>query len=292
VVHCGRNRETVISNQDLIEKHMNQSPFENLYGLEGKLDQIYTYCKAFLDIENDRIEKFSLLSIYPTFLLDGYPGTGKSSAATAIYQRLKKDYNIDLKRLNIDELISHNFGESSSNLREYFNAIQREIEDNNSHCFLVMDEVDSFTISRHQNDNESIKRILLTFNTIIDELVRTKDIYKYIVFATTNIKESIDTSILRRFYFKEDFNIVLDNKQFKRAFLQMCEIADIKIDDTATNQIYKSYLEKKYTLGEIKSIISRAYMRNITSSTEGNLDIKEFQEAQTFHEITLKQRQK
>ncbi|MDH1576538.1 ATP-binding protein [Pseudomonas sp. GD03746] len=271
---------------------MNQNPFENLYGLEGKLDQIYTYCKAFLDIENDRIEKFSLLSIYPTFLLDGYPGTGKSSAATAIYQRLKKDHNIDLKRLNIDELISHNFGESSSNLREYFNAIQREIEDNNSHCFLVMDEVDSFTISRHQNDNESIKRILLTFNTIIDELVRTKDIYKYIVFATTNIKESIDTSILRRFYFKEDFNIVLDNKQFKRAFLQMCEIADIKIDDTATNQIYKSYLEKKYTLGEIKSIISRAYMRNITSSTEGNLDIKEFQEAQTFHEITLKQRQK
>lgn len=264
-------------------------PLKNLYGLESKIDQIYNYCKVFIDVESCEIEKFSQLSIYPTFLFDGYPGTGKSSAATIIYDRLKEHHNIDIKRLNIDELISHNFGESSSNLREYFKKTQDEIKKNNSHCFIIMDEVDSFTISRYQNDNESIKRILLTFNTIIDELIRTGEIYKYIIVATTNIKESIDTSILRRFYFKEDFNINLDLESFKRAFLKLCGLADFQTENKSISEIYKVYIEKKYTLGEIKSIISSIYMKNLISSNKEELDVKHFQETQTFHEITQMQ---
>lgn len=182
-----------------------------------------------------------------------------------IYEKLKANYNIDVARLNIDELISHNFGESSSNLREYFKKRKNEIEENKSYCFIIMDEVDSFTISRYQNDNESIKRILLTFNTIIDELVRSGEIYRYIIIATTNIKESIDTSILRRFYFKEDFNIELNKESFRNFLLDLADLTILGFEDSSISEIFELYRQKKYTLGEVKSILSRLYVNSLIS---------------------------
>jgi len=260
-----------------------------LYGLDEKIEDIYQYCKIFT--KNEVNSTFSKLSVYPTFLFDGYPGTGKSSVASIVYEKLKENCNIDLKRLNIDELISHNFGESSSNLREFFKNIKTEIAKNDSYCFIIMDEVDSFTISRYQNDNESIKRILLTFNTIIDELVRTDEIYRYIIVATTNLKESIDTSVLRRFYFKEDFNVELGFESFKEFINELCNLAEIKVDETSLIEIHKVCLDRKYTLGEIKSVLSRVYVNNLVSTKEQSplLTTDCFRKYKTFHEITLKQ---
>lgn len=260
-----------------------------LYGLESQIEQIYNYCKVFLDPDKSHIAKLSQLSVYPTFLFDGYPGTGKSSVATIIYEKLKQDFNIDIKRFNIDELISHNFGESSSNLREYFKKLKEEIQENDSHYFIIMDEVDSFTISRYQHDNESIKRILLTFNTIIDELIRTDEIYRYIFIATTNVKESIDTSILRRFYFKEDFNIELDSASFKNFFKELCDLADLHVEDSF-DTIYQIYTEKKYTLGEVKSIISHIFIENLISKKGESINANHFKKNQTFYEVTQQQK--
>lgn len=266
---------------------MKSSP--ELYGLDEKIETIYKCCKLFTDGDDDRNQKFSELSIYPTFLFDGYPGTGKSSVANVVYERLREDYNVDIKRLNIDELISHNFGESSTNLRKFFDSIKIDIEKNGSYCFIIMDEVDSFTINRYQNDNESIKRILLTFNTIIDELVRTKEIYKYIIVATTNLKDSIDTSVLRRFYFKDSFNIELDYMSFKQVIDSLCNVTDIYIDNSSFSDIYNIYRNKKYTLGEIKSVFSRQYVTNLVSGKDDLLIIGHLKEYKTFHEITLEQ---
>ena len=244
-----------------------------------------------MDLNESELSKLSELSIYPTFLFDGFPGTGKSSAANIIYEKLKSDYNIDIARLNIDELISHNFGESSSNLREYFKKKNNEIKENKSHYFIIMDEVDSFTISRHQNDNESIKRILLTFNTIIDELVGSGEIYRYIIIATTNVKESIDTSILRRFYFKEDFNIELDKKTFRTFLMELVHLTNLELKDSSINEIFNLYRQKKYTLGEVKSIFSRSYVDKLIFGKAKTISHKCFLEYQTFYEITQNQKQ-
>lgn len=261
-----------------------------LYCLDTKIDQLHKFCKLFLDSDDSQRSKLSQLSVYPTFLFDGFPGTGKSSVANIIYEQLKAEYNIDVARLNIDELISHNFGESSSNLREYFKTRKNEIEKNNSFCFIIMDEVDSFTISRYQNDNESIKRILLTFNTIIDELVRSGEIYRYIVIATTNVKKSIDTSILRRFYFKEDFNVELDEASFRNFLVELLNLTSLEIEDSSINEIFKLYTQKKYTLGEVKSIIARSYVNSLISNKTEKINPKCFSEYQTFHDITQSQK--
>lgn len=258
--------------------------------MDSKIEQLHKYCKMFLDSNDNQLSKLSQLSIYPTFLFDGFPGTGKSSVAAIIYEQLKVKYNIDVARLNIDELISYNFGESSSNLREYFKERSKEIKDNNSHCFIIMDEVDSFTISRYQNDNESIKRILLTFNTIIDELIRSGEIYRYIIIATTNVKESIDTSILRRFYFKEDFNIKLDEIKFRNFLMDLIDLTNLEIEKSSINEIFNLYEKKEYTLGEVKFIFSMLYVNNLISDKTEKINPKYFLEYQTFHEITQRQK--
>jgi SpoVK/Ycf46/Vps4 family AAA+-type ATPase len=262
-----------------------------LFCLDSKIDLLHKYCEVFLNSDENQLSKFSQLSVYPTFLFDGFPGTGKSSVANIIYEKLKKaDHNIDVVRLNIDELISHNFGESSSNLREYFRKRKNEIKENNSYCFIIMDEVDSFTINRYQNDNESIKRILLTFNTIIDELVRSGEIYRYIIVATTNIKESIDASILRRFYFKENFNIELDEESFRNFLLVLNDLTSLGVEDSSISEIFELYRQKKYTLGEVKSVFSRLYVNNLISGKTENLDPEFFREYETFYEITQSQK--
>lgn len=255
-----------------------------LYCLDDKIEKLYKSCRVFLSSDSTEISNLSNLSIFPTFLFNGYPGTGKSSVASILYEKLKNEYNIDIARLNIDELISHNFGESSSNLRAYFHNKKEEIKDNKSFYFIIIDELDSFTINRHQNDNDSIKRILLTFNTIIDELVRSGEIYKFIIIATTNIKEVIDTSVLRRFYFKEDFNIELNENDFVKLLKELGGLTGIGIEGSLS-EIFQIYKKKKYTLGELKSIYSKMYFNTMISKENNFINIDDFSDYQTYHEL-------
>jgi hypothetical protein len=55
---------------------MKVEPF--LYGLDSKIDRFYKYCCAFINSDSDTKKKIAELSITPTFLFHGYPGTGKS----------------------------------------------------------------------------------------------------------------------------------------------------------------------------------------------------------------------
>lgn len=259
-----------------------------LFGLDNKITTLNKYCEIFNKPNEDQLKKFKELSIYPTFLFYGYPATGKSSVANILYENLKKDNNIDIYRLNIDELLSSNFGESSHNLRNYFSKIRKDIEDNDSHAFIIMDEVDSFTLNRSQTDNESIKRVLLTFNTIIDELIKSNEIFKYIIVATTNLEKNIDTSIHRRFYFKENFNIELDEEKFQEFIKELSDLIGMPINEK--DDIYKYYKKKKYTLGELKNIFSRYYMDSLIKIDDKIHIAKRLEEYITFHEIMENQK--
>ncbi|TOL18136.1 hypothetical protein CGI04_13730 [Vibrio parahaemolyticus] len=260
-----------------------------LFGLDEKIEKIKNYCNILLDDNNNLMVKKKQLSILPTFMFYGTPGTGKSTVAELVYLSLRNNHNIDLKRLNIDELISSDFGESSKNIIEFFNNAKEEIIENDSYCMIIIDEIDSFTISRTSNDNNSIKRILLTFNTVIDDLVRTGFINKFIIIGTTNLIESIDTSILRRFYFHEDFNINLDKNEFYLFIHKLLDIIEVSPKEDFLEQLYKTYLLKNYSLGEIKDVFSRVYVHNLAFDRPGIIDIKCFEGNKSFHEIMKNQ---
>jgi len=194
-----------------------------IFGLDDKILKIEKYCEKFLKEEKDNFriikKKFSII---PTFLFYGLPGTGKTTIANEVYKKLKKKYNIDLYFLQIDELISYNFGESSKNMRNFFEKIREEIKKNDSFAYIIIDELDSFTVNRYQNNNESIKRILLTFNSIIDNFFQQEEFNKMIIVATTN---------MNCFHFKN-----------------------------TKDKLFEIYQKKKFTLGELKTIFAHLYL--------------------------------
>lgn len=263
-----------------------------IYGLDDKVERIKNYCSEFLKSEKEFVVAKKKLSITPTFLFYGLPGTGKTTIAHEVYEQLRKEYNIDLKCLRIDDLISHNFGESSKNLIIFFEQIKIDIKENSSFAFVIIDELDSFTVNRFQNDSESIKRILLTFNTIIDEMFINGDLDRIILIATTNMKESIDTSILRRFFFHEDFNINLNKEEFCSFINEIKAISGVF--DTFHNhdikKLFDIYEKKKFTLGELKTIFAQFYMESKTELRTETLNLKTFIDKESFYETIAKQR--
>jgi len=118
-------------------------------------------------------------------------------------------------------------------------------------------------------------------------MIRTNKIFKYIIISTTNLKDSLDTSILRRFYFKEDFNIELNEENFNIFLKQIIELINLKKDDVDTikKELFDIYKNKKYTLGEVKSFFARYYIDSLIKDIDTATLIEKFKKYQTFYEI-------
>ena len=264
-----------------------------IFGLDDKNNKIKRYCSEFLKSDSEFVIAKEKLSITPTFLFYGLPGTGKTTIAYEVFNELREEkFNIDLKCLRIDDLISYNFGESSKNLIDFFNKVRTEIKENSSSAFIIIDELDSFTVNRYQNDSESIKRVLLTFNTIIDEMFMDGSLNNIILIATTNMRESIDASVLRRFFFHEDFNITLNKNDFFKFIDEVKSVS--KIFDTINTEdkerLYKIYEAKRFTLGEVKTIFAHLYMQIKSDTNYEKLKLDDFfAKESSFYEIITKQ---
>lgn len=233
---------------------------EFLFGLEDKINNLIMKCNKILNSNEKIILK--KLSIQPTFLFYGLPGTGKTSTAKLIYKKLKEKENIDFYTLNVDTLLSAEFGASSHNLDNFFENIYNETEKNNSWAYVIIDEIDSFAFSRYKTEHESIRRVLLTFNKIIDAIYEKEK--KIILVAISNIWTDIDPAVSRRFYFKESFDMFLEKdklKEFLKEFTQDIKIFDNILDEQIDN-IYEVYKREKFTLGEIKKIIADCYLES------------------------------
>lgn len=259
-----------------------------MIGLDDKHEKILKYCKLFLEA-NDEFELMRKeLSIIPTFLFWGLPGTGKTTFAHEIYKELKKTYNIDLYLLNMESLLSYNFGESSKNLVEFFEKIENDISKNNSLAFVLIDEVDFFTLNRHQENADAIKRVLLTFNKIVDKLLFDNFINKIIIVGTTNLKDSLDVSVLRRFYFHENFDICLKQENLIELIERLSKIVP-KYRKTDVEELFEICSEKKYTLGEIKNILAQNYLKSKISNTS-IMNIETFKKRESSYDILNKQK--
>lgn len=118
-------------------------------------------------------------------LLYGSPGCGKSLAAERLAARL----GVPLLKVQFDSLMSSLFGESATNLRTVFSTAKAQA------CVLLMDECDFVAKSRlSSNDVGEVPRIVNTFLQMMEEFSGPG-----LIVATTNIKQSLDHAVFRRF---------------------------------------------------------------------------------------------
>jgi SpoVK/Ycf46/Vps4 family AAA+-type ATPase len=118
-------------------------------------------------------------------LLTGAPGTGKTMTA----QALAGELGIAVYIIRLDGLMSKFMGESISKLRLIFDAMQ------DHRAVFLFDEFDSIGSHRNQGqDVGEIKRVLNSFLINIE-----KDQSNSIIIAATNLPETLDVALFRRF---------------------------------------------------------------------------------------------
>jgi SpoVK/Ycf46/Vps4 family AAA+-type ATPase len=120
-----------------------------------------------------------------TILLYGPPGCGKSLGA----KRLAWNVGLPLLKVRFDALISSFFGESAANLRSVFELAKERP------CVLLLDECDFIARSRTTSkDIGEASRIVNSLLTLMEEYDAPG-----LLVATTNIEDSLDLALFRRF---------------------------------------------------------------------------------------------
>lgn len=118
-------------------------------------------------------------------LLTGPPGCGKTMTAEALASELA----IPLFSIRLDGLISRYMGETIAKLKQIFTFM------NTKRGVYLFDEFDSIGSHRsYGNDVGEIKRVLNSFLLYIE-----KDRSNSLIIAATNMQESLDKALFRRF---------------------------------------------------------------------------------------------
>lgn len=128
-------------------------------------------------------------------LFYGAPGTGKTESAGQISRLL----NRDLLFVNMEELIDSHLGQTSKNIISLFDEINHLPSQK---VVVLFDELDSLVMNRlNNNDLREMGRVTSTFLKELDSLSDN-----VLVIMTTNLIDTFDKALLRRFDAKISFD--------------------------------------------------------------------------------------
>lgn len=228
------------------------------------------------------------------FLFFGAPGSGKTES---VYQ-ISRLLNRDILTVSFEQLVDSRLGETAKNVSLLFDEIGRLPY---GRVIVLFDEIDALILDRiNRNDLREMGRVTSVFLKELDHINNNTPIV-----ATTNLIDSFDKAILRRFdaivsfdrYSKDDLISVADSMlttYLKRA-------TNSKRDIRLFNKILKN-LDIIPMPGDLKQVIKTSiafsaesneydYLRRIYLSLNGNpstIDIQKLSdEGYTTREIEI-----
>lgn len=209
------------------------------------------------------------------FLFYGAPGSGKTETVFQIARIL----NRDILSVPFEQLVDSRLGETAKNVSQLFDEINH-LPFNK--VLILFDEIDSLVLDRvNRNDLREMGRVTSVFLKGLDSLNEN-----VILIATTNLYDSLDKALIRRFdatisfnrYSREDLIEIADS--FLTLILK--KSSNSRQGLRLFNKILENLDEIPYP-GDLKQIIKTAiafsdesnkydYLRKIYLSLNGNTD--------------------
>ena len=219
------------------------------------------------------------------FLFEGPPGTGKTEAAKQIARILERE----LFLVDFDLIIDSKLGQTSKNIASLFNELHKFQQPQN--VIVLFDEIDAIAIDRiNSNDIREMGRATSAILKGLDGL--NNDI---VIIATTNLYESFDKALTRRFDAIVDFSAYTKEDLIEIAEVMLNKLL-LKFKLTGRNIVlFRKILKNSKNLpypGELKNILKTSlafsdnsnpydYLKRIyitLSKENGNENLRNIQE--------------
>lgn len=206
--------------------------------VHAHINQIKLWIKHHQTLLNDWGLKKKVLPGYRT-LFFGPPGTGKTLTATL----LGKEFERQVYRIDLSQVVSKYIGETEKNLEKIFNQAE------NKEWILLFDEADAL-FSKRTSTKSSNDRYA---NQEVSYLLQRVENFDGLVILTSNFKNNIDDAFLRRFNSVVKFS--KPNQEERLKLWQNSKPDKIDIEDKLLSQLANHY---ELTGAQIVSAIMHA----------------------------------
>lgn len=208
-------------------------------------------------------------------LLFGPPGTGKTLLAAAAAGSLKATfYNV-----KISSIISKYVGESSKLITSLYESAR-----NHAPSIVFIDELDSITMSRDDDQSEASRKVLASLLTELDGFQDKKSDKLILTLAATNTPWNLDDAVLSRFP-KRIYTTLPDKKACQEIIKIQTKGLDISNIDL--EKIGDECVKRKYSGRDLQNACRNA-MKNMTQRV--NKDI--FDNIEKMAELPFEELQK
>lgn len=196
-----------------------------------------------------------------TTLLYGPTGTGKTTFARFVANRLDKDFVY----LNFSSLMDGGFGNTERNLSKVFRYMTAQ------DCIFMVDEIDCIATSRTASTNDTLKSITIALMQELDHCKSHNP--KAIILAATNVVDNLDPALLSRFSIKKEIPL-LNNEEKLGFVLKYLNDLDVPYN---VDQL-REYIARnsRVTQRVMEQDIIRALIAWIDSEKEGFINVQAY----------------
>jgi pachytene checkpoint protein 2 len=176
--------------------------WESLVYDDNLKENLLDFSETMLLFSNMKIDQ-NIVSCNRLILLHGLPGTGKTSLAKALAQKLSIHMSDSYQFTHLFEINSHSlfskwFSESGKLVMKMFQQIQEVIEMESSLVCVLIDEVESIAFARGNISTNEPSDSVRVVNSVLTQLDRIKKYPNVLIITTSNLTASIDLAFLDR----------------------------------------------------------------------------------------------
>lgn len=194
--------------------------FEGVIGLEEAKKAVTDY--VINPILYPQFYKYDLIE-NKGVLLEGPPGTGKTTFAKAVAKEIKQPFAL----INVANLVNAYIGETGKNIDKVFGYLRDYVEEHNCGLTVFFDEFDEIAKRRDGDDKASAAAVPALLRNL-DGMTENKN---FLIIANTNHKEMLDKAVLDRF--RKLIYIPLPDKKSRKLLFMM------KLEEIEEEFLYK-----------------------------------------------------